>query len=245
MLCDAHVHTGWLGERYFAPEAVARTLRRAGVGRWAFSVSSAYAHPWAVAQRDYEATLAAADGAAVALLWVTPAALARDGALRVLDGLPFCGLKIHGHNGWVPEGKALRRVWAVARERGLPVLLHTGEREHEQPARFAGLLGDFPEVRVIQAHARPFDQTLANMVRFPNAWLDTSFMANKFLGDLAAAGEGVWRRVLFGTDYPATEFLYKTRFPVFLGRRVAGVVARGAAFSRGVLEGIFGVMFGG
>jgi predicted TIM-barrel fold metal-dependent hydrolase len=235
------VHVGWLGERHFSPEWVVRTLRRAGVARWAFSSSSAYAHPWRVAQKDYEETLALAPEEAVALLWVTPQALGRDRALAVLDTLPFCGIKIHGHNGWEPEGKPLRRVWAVAQERGLPILLHTGEREHEQPHRFAPLLRDFPDVRVIQAHARPFGQALANMREFPNAWVDTSFMPNKYLPELAAAD--VRERVLFGTDFPATECFYQTRFSVYLRRRGEAVKKHGEAFFKAATEVNFGRVF--
>jgi predicted TIM-barrel fold metal-dependent hydrolase len=247
MLCDAHVHTGWLDERYHAPRAVAAAMRRAGVGRWAYSASTAFAHPWKYARRDYELTFEAAP-AAIPLLWVTPKMLSRDAALRVLDEFPapfaFRGLKIHGHNGWDPDGRPLRRVWAIARERGLPILIHTGEDEREQPRRFAGLLRDFPEVRTIQAHMRPFAQAFANMREFPNAWGDTSFMPNAYLKTLAQAGPEVWRRVLFGSDYPATGFFYKTPFSTLLHRRASAVARHGQAFFEAVTEGNFGEVFG-
>ena len=218
MLCDAHVHVGYFQDQYFSPEDVVRGLRRLGVGRWAVSSTSTSGKPWAFVRKEYERICELADKQSVLLLWLTPEMLIQSRDLRKYDVLPFCGLKIHGANGWRVGGQPLRRAFALARERKWPVILHTGGFPEYEAGRFGPLCRTFPDVPVILAHGRPIEQALNGMQQSDNAWADTAFMPLRDVQRLLASGMS--RRVLFGSDYPAPACFYKAPLASYYRRRV-------------------------
>ena len=164
MLYDIHVHIGKFRDGlYFAPEQVAADMKALGVTRWAFSSTSTGHVPFRFVRDEIERAVEASGGAAVPLLWVTPGMLRHSRDLSCYFFREFYGLKIHGMQGWEPNGAELRRVFKVAEERDLPVLLHTGGRTSCEAGAYLGVCAEFPSVRVILAHGQPIDQTVAVM----------------------------------------------------------------------------------
>ncbi|MCX6998147.1 MAG: amidohydrolase family protein [Kiritimatiellaeota bacterium] len=241
MLCDAHVHVGYFRGLYSSPEDVVRGLLRLGVSRWAISSTSTSGKSWAFVRREYERTRELASKQSVLLLWLTPKMLDQSRDLRKYDVLPFCGLKIHGANGWQTDGKPLRRAFAIAQERKWPVILHTGGSPEYEAGRFGPLCKEFPAVRVVLAHGRPLDQALEVMQQADNAWVDTAFMPLRDVQKLLA--QGMNRRVLFGSDYSAPASFFKSPLASYYRRRVAALRGLGETAWRLMAERNFIAMF--
>src|SRR5262245_29143358 len=139
---------------------------------------------------------------------------------RVLD-LGIRGLKIHPphqlfdvnayRTGAV--GAGIGEVLAVAEERGVPVMIHTGTSifpgarnvfADPMPADDVGV--DFPKLRVILAHAgRPLhgDTALFLLRRHPNFFFDLSGIPPKRLMQYVPRLAEVADRCLWGSDWPS------------------------------------------
>lgn len=202
MIADSHVHVGAFRGRYFPPEQVIAFLLRRGVSRFVVSATAAATGHHAEALRDLEHTIACAPNSVIPLLWVAPELLRCDPGLeRALAALPYRGLKIHGRaHHWDPAGRPLRRVLAIARERRLPVLIHTGGDAACDAGAYARALRIESGTTAILAHGRPIDQTCDVLTTCPTAWVDTAFMPLQDLDRLMTCGLG--DRVLFGSDVP-------------------------------------------
>jgi predicted TIM-barrel fold metal-dependent hydrolase len=163
------------------------------------------------------------------VLVISPAMLREDEALTSFVSLPFKMIKLHGflHN-WHPNGKLIKSVFRFAAEHKVPVMLHTGGCERSNAGNYLKICSQFPNVRVILAHSRPFDQTVAVMLECPNVWADTSFVSpNKVK---LFEKEGLIDRVIFGTDFPvAAAFDDEPNLGVWYQRnlsKVASVLGR-------------------
>lgn len=242
MLCDGHVHVGYFRDRYYAPEDVVQGLRRIGVGRWAISSCSASGQPWKFVRREYEQVWALAPSESVLLLWLTPEMLHRSPDISHFDVLPFRGLKIHGGNGWGPNGKPFYRVFSIAQERHWPVLMHTGCDPECEAGRFLSLCHKYPGVNIVLAHGRPLNQALTVLASAENSWVDTSFMPHRDIKKIVGAGFG--DRILFGTDYPAPSFFYKSPVSVYYRRRLASIRSLGNRESPKITSYSFEKVFG-
>lgn len=121
-------------------------------------------------------------GRAVALLWVTHSMLrkSRDLSLYLDDGIR--GLKVHGcSEKWRPNGKLFARVFDIAKERNLAVMLHTGEKDECFAGMYEPVIKKHLKVKVILAHGRPLAQTMDVLRSCPNAFVDTAFMPHGHL----------------------------------------------------------------
>lgn len=121
------------------------------------------------------------------------------------------GFKIHPNmDGLLPDHRAYRGLFEVARDRDLPVILHTGcfsvasyaHRRHADPEAYAGYFADYPEVRVCLAHMNrdhPED-AWALMRRFDQLFVDTSWQPAEVIR--RAIDEVGAERVVLGSDWP-------------------------------------------
>lgn len=208
-LFDSHVHVGhFRDDLYFSPERVVAEMNALAVARFAVSSTSASVHPFETCRTEIERVLELSDGRAIPLLWITPDMLRISRDLSAFFVLPFKGLKIHGLNGWEPEGRELRQVFAVAAERRLPVLLHTGMHPCCEAGCYAPLCEEFPSVSVILAHGRPLGAAMEIVRKFPNTFVDTAFMPSRDIAILWGAGMG--EKILFGTDFPINTAFYRS-----------------------------------
>ena len=207
-LFDGHVHIGQFNSRYFRPEVIAQTLLEIGVTRWVFSSTSSVTLGWGAQVKDVRAHLKVAWRESLPLLWVTKALLNSSSCLAQLEELPFIGIKLHGYlEPWNPHGKPIYRVFEVAAQHRLPILLHTGGCSRSNAGRYLQVCRDFPSVRVILAHGRPIIGALRVLATCPNTYVDTAFMPAADVCRVVRHHGA--ERVIFGSDLP----IHKHFFP--------------------------------
>ncbi len=138
---------------------------------------------------------------------------------RVLD-LGLRGLKVHPpHQVFQVNdyrtggpGRGIGKVFEVAEERGVPVMIHTGtsvfpgaRNVYADPLPADDVAVDFPRLTLILAHAgRPLHSATAFFLarRHPRVWLDLSGIPpDRLLQYLPRLSE-VAGRCLWGTDWP-------------------------------------------
>ena len=93
---------------------------------------------------------------------------------------------------------------AMAREHGLPVLLHTGEFSYTAPIIMEGMIARNPEIVFILGHLGSLafvSDAIALSCRYRNVYLETSGMPCSGMLRRAVAECGP-DRLLFGSDYP-------------------------------------------
>ena len=231
MLFDFHVHIGQYFDDYYTPPRILRTLRLAGISHFAYSSTSAIVTDDAgFLLEERIAMYELSEGRAKPILWVTHDMLKRSRDLSLYmseKGGKICGLKIHGDSEkWIPTAsdKCFRRVFEIARELGLFVKVHTGEKnEWCNAGNFGHICKIYRDVPVILAHGRPLSPTIYVLMKNPNAYVDTSFMPHNQLRNLihVAREQGFIDRILFGTDTPIPGRYLKSSLPRHLWARIA------------------------
>ncbi len=213
---DIHVHTGnFNGGLYFSPEEVSQSMKPLNVSRYYFSSTSTGSVPFREVRREIEKLVSLSEGRATPFLWISPGMLRHSRDLKPYFfriEQKFAGIKLHGLQGWNPEGKEIRRVISIARDKNLPVLLHTGEHEICRSSVYMNLCLEFPDVKIILAHGRPIDECIAVMNECENAWADTAFMGVNNIVRLRDSG--LIPRVLWGSDFPVMRFFYDDISPI-------------------------------
>ena len=142
---DFHVHTGhFKDELYFSPQEVAEGMNKLNIERYYFSSTSTGSVPFVEVRREIETLISLSDGKAVPFLWVSPDMLEHSPDLSAYFFREFAGIKIHGyHQDWNPDGKELRRVFEIARDKNVPVMFHTGGREASNAGVYINICREF------------------------------------------------------------------------------------------------------
>lgn len=180
-------------------------MKALNVERYYFSSTSTGYVPFSEVRREIESLVDLSEGRASPFLWVLPEMLEDSHDLSAYFLRDFAGIKIHGyHQNWNPNGKPLSRVLAIARDKNLPVMFHTGGCERSDAGVYMNICREFPDVRIILAHGRPIDECIAVMKECPNTLADTAFMPTKYIVKLK--DEGLISRVLWGTDFPVMSY---------------------------------------
>ncbi len=220
MIFDSHVHIGQYFDDYYTPPRVCRTLRLVGVTHFAYSSTTAVVcDDPNILREERDAVKEFSEGCGVPFLWVAKSMLERSKDLKFYLDDEIRGLKVHGVSElWNPCGKELKRVFCIAQERKIPVLLHTGERDLCYAEMYRKVCEKFPEVPMILAHGRPLNQTLRMLESFPNVYVDTAFMPHEHLKILL--NHGFCKRILFGSDTPIPSRFMKSSLTRYLRRRI-------------------------
>jgi predicted TIM-barrel fold metal-dependent hydrolase len=119
--------------------------------------------------------------------------------------------------GFRPDDGRLDPLWRYASQHQLPVLLHTGTTfiaqaplECTLPRHVDAVAIRFPDVKIIMAHlGHPYEgECVATFRKHPNVYADVSalhYRPFQLYHSLMLVQEyGVWKKVLFGTDFPFT-----------------------------------------
>lgn len=228
MIFDFHVHMGQYFDDYYTPPRILRTLRAAGITHFAYSSTSTIVTDDASFLLEERIAMhELSGGKAKPMLWVTHDMLkkSKDLSLYMDDaGGKIVGLKLHGvSESWVPFGKDLKRVFDIAKEHEIFVMLHTGEHEECEAGIYRRICNAYTDVPVILAHGRPIQQTIEMLKICPNTFVDTSFMPHEHLRILikTAREHNFTERILFGTDTPIPGRHLKSSLPRHLRSRIA------------------------
>ena len=119
--------------------------------------------------------------------------------------------------GFRPDDSVLDPLWQYASENSLPVLLHTGTTFVSQaplectlPRHLDPVAARFPDVKIIMAHlGHPYEgECIAVARKHPNVYADISALHYRpfqlYQSLMLVQEYGVWKKILFGSDYPFT-----------------------------------------
>jgi predicted TIM-barrel fold metal-dependent hydrolase len=213
---DNHLHIGQFYEAYYEPLEVLRVVTEAGVTDAVYSSTTSAKD--GVKYREVEREIAAVTALYQAekfkpFLWYIPSYL--DEGIRVesaFQNLPYGGIKLHprAHHWDLHDKKyldCLHSLFIYAREKRLPVLIHTGENDFERPAFFSPFFPLYPQVKFILAHCRPAPDTIAMFRAHGNVYGDTAFLPAERYRRIVEAGFA--ERLVPGTDFPITHYFNK------------------------------------
>lgn len=119
--------------------------------------------------------------------------------------------------GFYPNDRAFDGFWEYVSRHGLPVILHTGTTFVRQapldctrPIHIDDVAIRFPEARIWMAHlGHPYEfETIVIVRKHPNVYADISALHYRpwqlFHSLMLVQDYGVWKKLLFGTDFPFT-----------------------------------------
>lgn len=210
MLCDAHIHVGYYSRKwreepfYYSPRRVVGVLNRCGVDEFVVSSTCAQVEGIGIVDivREAREVKRLAGRRAHVFFWLSGRLYDEDPKMRWLDTWLFDGIKLHeGETQWMlMRRKDLRRILAVADDRGLPVMFHAGPVDGCRPSELARLARELPAIRFNLAHCRPMDEIAKVVADCPNVWTDTAYMS---MDEFPKLNDHDWHgRLMFGTDLP-------------------------------------------
>ena len=218
---DYHIHIGQWNDQYFSPQEVFSKLKQAGKTGCVFmsTTSCAPLHPdnkeeiinlYEKVRNEISAAMKTADEInfnAKPYYWVVPLFhLSGISFEQVFKETPdYCGLKIHplAHN-WNPKikerSKLLTKVFEFAKEKQLPIIIHTGISEDDSPRLYEKWFKKFSNVKVTLAHCRNLPETKYLFDTYPQINGDTAFIPQENLEYFTS--NGYENRLIYGSDFP-------------------------------------------
>jgi len=137
--------------------------------------------------------------------WVTYRILTEYPNLEFFDDIPCSAFKVHEYqNGWPSGKKSIVRILNIARERNIPVMIHTGGNKESNSSAYLNICRKFKDSIIILAHGSPIHETIEVMTECENVYVDTAFMP---VNDLQLLIENKFEnRIIFGSDYPINRY---------------------------------------
>lgn len=209
---DSHVHVGTVfgapgcRRRRFDVDQVARWLTDLGLAGYAVSSTTTSFDPDGSVDEMRQIVDLLQDRV-IPLLWLTPAMLSGRRLGSYLSALNWRGIKIHPlADRWDLEAPATMRLFRLAAERDLPVLMHTGWTTESNAGLARAACHQFPAVRLVLGHGRPIEETLSMLGDFENVRVDTAYMSIEDIRKIVVAGMA--DRILYGSDFPLDACYY-------------------------------------
>ena len=166
----------------------------------AFPFQSPRGTGYAAANAEVLAAAAAGDGRVTAFCRSEPGERFLPELTSALDA-GACGIKLHTSlPGFDFSHPALDAAFALAAERGVPMLFHTGRAVPPLARDLAGLLERNPGAQVVLAHCAIADLHGTTALRHPNIRFDTSLW--NALDVRTLLSEAAPEQVLYGSDAP-------------------------------------------
>ena len=98
----------------------------------------------------------------------------------------------------------LTEIFKFADFYNLPIYIHTGCSECDQPLQFERWFKYFPKVEVHLAHCKDPKPIITIFSKYKNIYGDTAFCPSDSYNAICKAG--FKERMLFGTDFPITHY---------------------------------------
>jgi len=209
-LVDVHAHLGWdqVFEHRFGRDELVEVQREWGID--VTLVQPASCHTLEDVRRQHDEVARLADDFPGRFYGMAnpnphlPASDYREELFRCVRRLGFVGVKLHPNaHSLSPASEEGRRVFRLAAELGVPVMVHTGNGiPAALPTKVASPAAAFPEVPIILAHSGMmiFSEEALQVAReYENVYLEVSwtpsFLVREFVEEIGAD------RVLFGSDH--------------------------------------------
>lgn len=209
MLIDSHVHVGQFYNHYFAPSVIHDLMEQMHV--WYYAVSST-----SVCEENYTKVLDElrelidVDGDRVLpVMWITPLGLQGNIAWCLESEIKWRMLKIHpllNSDEWQSKPELFKEVCDIAREMGLPILIHTGDYKCCQCFAFKDIIAENPDLNFILAHGRPLQQAISIAEKYSNVFIDSAFMPVKQMVEFIRKSS--YAKLLWGTDMCIPKHFY-------------------------------------
>lgn len=208
-MTDNHVHIGWYSDGYHNPLDIWHAEQDAGIEDIVVSSTSTCAELYKLVVMEMNELIKIGGSHIHPILWVTPRMIKTWGIRYMLRSkIHWQGLKMHwgAHREWYYNRKLVYRALEIARDKNLPVLLHTGGCKECEPKVFEAIIKQYADLKFILAHGRPINQTTEVLRLCVNAYVDTAFMPVEDV--LILIENGFLDRILFGSDAPIN-LIYK------------------------------------
>lgn len=226
---DAHIHVGYFPRKdgkggetyYYSPARVMEYMRWTGVDEFIFSSTNACwdahgesMHPEAAELRRLAGTRAHP------FFWCSLEYIQWD---RDLTRLPdfYEGIKLHGGEAkWNEHKPELGRILDIARERRLPVQIHTGNDDANCCSFYAPFCKARPDMRIDLAHGKRVVAAIEVLRECPNVYVDVSFAEETSIPSLFEVAP---ERVMYGSDFPAMLRYWDSSATEYMRKRIAAV----------------------
>jgi predicted TIM-barrel fold metal-dependent hydrolase len=217
-MTDSHIHIGQFYEVYYKPLEIIEIITDAGVDNAVYTSSTSCKENVQYSEVEKEIALVTAQYPADKIqpfLWYVPEyAMQGISVEKAMDSSPYKGLKIHPRaNTWNLEDRKTLSIacelFDYADKHKLPIIIHTGYDPLDEANKFSRFFGEYKNTKIILAHCRPIDQTLALLRKYNNVYCDTAFVEESTVQNIIKAGFA--ERIHTGSDFPVTHY-YKTTY---------------------------------
>lgn len=214
---DHHTHIGFFNDTYYDFKDVFSVLKNNGVSETTLAYltpkfddkKSAVEFYYAVNEElkeavDYAKSISLKTNI---LYWADPFVL-KSGINfeQIFSDFDFHGFAIHPvlHDWTKSEADLLTDIFNYAHKKNLPIYIHTGIDDYDEPLQFEQWIKDFPDVEIHLAHCKATDSIIELFSKYKNLFGDTVFCPNESYKKIC--GAGFKDRMLFGTDFPITHW---------------------------------------
>lgn len=176
-MTDNHIHIGQFEEVYYEPLEILRIVKDSGITSAAYSstTSGEAGVKYSEIYTEIASTVSAfSPDVFMPYLWFVPSYLNEGLTVeKAFSELPYKGIKMHPlANTWdsleKKHERCLHELFGFAQDRSIPVLIHTGPNGVDAPGRFESFFGQYPEAKIILAHCRPIEETVAMLKKYPH-----------------------------------------------------------------------------
>lgn len=223
-MLDHHIHIGQFNEIYYDAleifNAIESTYKKTAVSKVYFSSTSSCRDDVELSKIEEEISYALQFKSKVLsvrpYLWFVPKYAEQKISVKsAMQAFDYAGFKLHPFaQKWNLENpvhkKCLQEIFEYSEENKKLILIHSGNNE-SNPLRFEQFFKDFPNAKVILAHSKPPKIIATLMNEYKNVFSDSAYAEKKNL-KIVCKNINDKTKILFGTDFPLTNYFGKQLF---------------------------------
>lgn len=214
---DIHTHIGQFNDIYYDYHDVFLALRENGISETTLAYLTPKFEDSNIASEFYYAVVEElklakkyADEISLKiniLHWSDP--LLFDAGItlnQIFSEYEYKGIAIHPvlHEWTTIHADKLTAIFDLLNEKKLPIFIHTGVSECDEPMQFCKWIEAYPNVKVHLAHCKDSEKIIEIFSKYSNTFGDTAFCPKTNYEAICNAG--FKERMFFGTDFPITHY---------------------------------------
>lgn len=212
MLIDTHVHVGQYEKKYFSPQYLSGLMKNLGVNYYVVSSTTMCEENYVKVLQEIR-DLQELDGESVIpVMWITPNGLNGNIAWFLESEIHWKCLKVHPFlhkTEWNPDGPLFQETIDIARELGVPLLIHTGTSDCCRAKLYKKIIKDNPDIIFILAHGKPLHEAIEVSETMPNAYVDSAFMSIHEMKEFL--DNNLSHKLLWGTDMCIPRYFFPNK----------------------------------